>query len=105
MAALTITWSNTAIDDLQAIREFLLAYSDELANRIIERIIERVDVLKKGFPEIGPLEPLLSDHPGKPRFLVEGNYKIIYRADINHVFILAVFDSRQNPERLIERFE
>lgn len=103
---ISITWTNPSVDDLQAIYAFYEGHSPELADRIVSRIVDRVDLLKKGHLEIGQLEPLLSDHPGKPRYLLEGHYKIIYRiVTIQHVLILAVFDARQNPDRLVEQFK
>ena len=102
---ISITWANPAVDDLQAIFDFYAQQSTQLADRMVERIIDRVDVLKRGFLEIGQLEPLLDSHPGKPRYLLEGNHKIIYRIlDNSHVLILTVFDVRQDPGRLVNRF-
>ncbi len=34
------------------------------------------------------------------RFIVVGNYKIIYWAEDNLIKIVAVFDTRQNPEKI-----
>ncbi len=48
------------------------------------------------FPLSGSEEPLMADH----RYLVEGNYKIIYRVETKTVFIVRVFDARQAPEKL-----
>jgi toxin ParE1/3/4 len=93
------------VADLQGIFEFYAQQSTQLAERIVERIVDRVDVLKLGFLEIGQLEPLLVDHPGKPRYLVEGNHKIIYRIlNSTDVLILMVFDVRQDPRQLQRRF-
>lgn len=101
-----ITWTNPSLEDLQAVFDFYAAHSSTLADRIVSRIVDRVDLLKKGFLEIGQIEPLLAEHPGKPRYLLEGHHKIIYRIiDPQHVLILTVFDVRQDPNRLTERFE
>ena len=102
----SITWTNPSLEDLQDIYDFYAVHSSSLADRIMSRIVDRVDLLKKGFLEIGQLEPLLENHPGKPRYLLEGYHKILYRLiDPQHVLILAVFDVRQNPDRLIRRFD
>ena len=103
---ISITWTNPSLEDLQTIFDFYATHSTTLADRIVSRIIDRVELLKKGFLEIGQVEPLLVDHPGKPRYLIEGYYKIIYRIiDPSHVLILTVFDVRQDPNRLTERFD
>ena len=102
----SITWTNPSVDDLQHIYDFYAAHSTALADRIVSRIVDRVDLLKQGYLEIGQVEPLLADHPGKPRYLIEGYHKVIYRIlDDQHVLILTVFDVRQDPGRLIKRFE
>ena len=102
----SITWTNPSLEDLQSIYDFYAVHSPSLADRIVSRIVDRVDLLKQGFLEIGQVEPLLSEHPGKPRYLLEGYHKIIYRIlDPQHVLILMVFDVRKNPDRLTERFE
>ena len=94
------------MEDLQDIYDFYAVHSPSLADRIVSRIVDRVDLLKKGFLEIGQMEPLLTEHPGKPRYLLEGYHKIIYRiVDQQHVLILAIFDVRQNPDRLTKRFD
>jgi len=50
----------------------------------------------------GALEPLLKGRVyGKEyRFLVEKNYKIIYCFNANLVEVMAIFVTRQNPEKL-----
>lgn len=102
---ISITWTNPSLEDLQAIFDFYTTHSTTLADRIVSRIVDRVELLKKGFLEIGQVEPLLVDYPGKSRYLIEGYYKIIYRIiDPGHVLILTVFDVRQDPNRLTERF-
>lgn len=103
---INITWTNPSLADLQEIFDFYAQHSTKLADRIVDRIVDRVDILKQGFLEIGQLEPILSAHPGRPRYLLEGNHKIIYRiVDENHVLILTVFDVRQDPGRLVTRYE
>ena len=103
---MSITWTNPSLEDLQNIYDFYNVHSSSLADRIVSRIVDRVDLLKKGFLEIGQIESLLATHPGQPRYLLEGYHKIIYRIlDPHHVLILTIFDVRQNPDRLTERFE
>ena len=103
---ISITWTNPALDYLQAIFDFYAPHSTGLADRIVSRIVDRVDLLKQGFLEIGQIEPLLVKQPGKPRYLLEGHHKLIYRiTDPTHVLILTIFDVRQDPNRLTGRFE
>ncbi|OFY94301.1 MAG: hypothetical protein A3K10_05165 [Bacteroidetes bacterium RIFCSPLOWO2_12_FULL_31_6] len=51
-------------------------------------------------PKMGHVEELLEDKEFEYRYLVEGNYKIIYFIKNKSVFIATVFDTRQSPEKL-----
>ena len=94
-----IVWANPAKVDLKDIFEYIAEFSEDAALRIITKILDRVEILK-GFPEIGPIEPLLSHKTDGYRYLVEGNYKIIYRITGVRVIIVTVFDARQNPQKM-----
>ena len=52
-------------------------------------------------PESGQIEPILKQLGENHRYLVEGNYKIIYKKVIDGILITDVFDSRQDPEKMI----
>lgn len=73
-----IIWSNLALEDLRAIHEYVAQDSAVYAERLIDRIIERVDVLEK-HPRIGRIVPEFSIE--NIRELIEGNYRIIYRIE------------------------
>ncbi|AWW28879.1 hypothetical protein DN752_01325 [Echinicola strongylocentroti] len=67
----------------------------------MEKIINRPRLLTK-HPEMGQIE----DNPevvGRGvQYLVEGNYKIVYKVykEDRAILIAAVFDTRQNPTKL-----
>ncbi len=73
-----ITWSNLALEDLQAIHKYVSQDSPLYAERLIDRFIEKVDVLKK-HPRLGRVVPEFNIED--IRELIEGNYRIIYRID------------------------
>jgi addiction module RelE/StbE family toxin len=98
-----IVWTNPAKKDLQDIYNYLAEFSENAAFRVITKILEKTEVLKGGFPEIGQQEPLLSHKRDVYRYLVEGNYKIIYRVKGNRVIIDTVFDARQNPKKMDDK--
>jgi toxin ParE1/3/4 len=95
-----VLWTEPARNDLQNIYLFLSEVSEVIAFGIITKILDRTEILKSGFTKTGQVEPLLKNRKYKYRYLVEGNYKIIYFQKDNTVVISAVFDSRQNPEKL-----
>ncbi|HLG34892.1 MAG TPA: type II toxin-antitoxin system RelE/ParE family toxin [Bacteroidia bacterium] len=71
-----------------------------MAFGIINKIIDRTETLKKGFTKSGQTEPLLRNKKYEYRYLVDGNYKIIYFENEGVIIISAVFDTRQNPGKL-----
>ena len=96
-----IIWTNPAKEDLKNIFDYLAEFSEGSAHRVVNRILDRTDMLlKQGFSEMGQREPLLEHKSDVYRYLLEGNYKIIYRAKENRIIIDTIFDARQNPEKL-----
>jgi toxin ParE1/3/4 len=74
--------------------------SRETADRIRHKIFDAIEILKEN-PEVGPIEENLQDlHLGHRR-LVEGHYKIIYRLEGHTVYVTDIFDSRQDPSKMI----
>ncbi len=61
--------------------------SEEVASRIVNRIVDRY------------LTELKQSH----RYIIEGNYKIIYLLGLDKVIITDVFDTRQDPDEMIKR--
>ena len=55
----------------------------------------------KQYPQLGRVEEALSHLNQGHRYLLEGNYKIIYRLiNPNILAITDIFDTRQNPDKL-----
>ena len=73
-----ISWTNLALDDLRAIYDYVAQDSPKYADRLMNKIIERVDVLEQ-HPKIGRKVPEFDNE--LIRELIEGNYRIIYRID------------------------
>jgi len=73
-----------------------------VANGIIEKIIDSMSNLSQ-HSEMGMREPLLVHYPNNYRYLVDGNYKIIYWMNGQDVIIASVFDCRRNPKDLFSR--
>ena len=70
-----------------------------VAEKMIADIIESAFPLTTQ-PGIGQREPLLNAHRLEYRYLISGNYKLIYRFDKTSVYIALVFDCRQNPVKM-----
>ena len=94
-----VIWSENSLNDLENIHNLLSQNSDQAAKKTIASLLNRVGQLE-AFPKSGPIEQSLSHKKKKHRYLVEGNNKIVYRLEKQNIFIVRVFDARQNPEKL-----
>lgn len=97
-----IEWSALAERQLRSIYDYYyVKASPSIAKKLINKIVAKAFTLKKS-PFIGQKEELLIDYPEDFRYLVEGNYKIIYWIQQQSITIAAVFDCRQNPVKMKE---
>lgn len=97
-----ILWSDSALTELEVIFDYYKAKaSSDIARNLVKSIIQKTQILESN-PFLGVKEPLLSERSFEYRYLVEKNYKIIYRFNDNIIRINTVFDCRQNPAKLGE---
>ncbi|MFO8022776.1 MAG: type II toxin-antitoxin system RelE/ParE family toxin [Perlabentimonas sp.] len=95
-----IEWSELSTKQLNDIFDYYsLKASPRIAKKIVNKIVDRVEILLKN-PVSGPKEELLSEMSEDFRYLVESNYKIIYWQENEIITIASVFDCRQNPEKM-----
>ncbi|HOB85964.1 MAG TPA: type II toxin-antitoxin system RelE/ParE family toxin [Bacteroidales bacterium] len=95
-----VLWSDTSLTQLQDIFDYYsIRASIAVAKKIIKGIVNR-SILLESNPLLGVKEPLLVNRPFECRFIIESNYKIVYRFSENIVRIVSVFDCRQNPQKV-----
>lgn len=96
-----IEWSPFALKNVYEIHAYIAneAKSEIPADKLISRFFERVEILAT-HPFVGQSEPALETTGLDGRYLVEGNYKIIYRIEKHKISILDVFHTKQNPEKI-----
>ena len=82
-----IKWTVPAVNDLDAIREYIGRDSEFYASSFIEKILHAVDMLEK-FPELGRKVPE-ADNPNI-RELIFQNYRIMYRIVDDAIQIIAI---------------
>ena len=94
-----ITWDPVAIDDLNEIGSYIARSAPAAARRLVQRIIDRVEKLKR-LPLSGGF--ISEDNRRIYRQLIQGNYRIIYRCDGEDVFVVAVYHAARllPPSRL-----
>jgi len=95
-----IIWSQSAKTQLREIFDYHLAVaSEQVAYRLVEKIASCVNILEDN-PQAGSREESLTAYPQGFRYLVEGNYKIVYYTEKDTTTIALVFDCRRNPAKL-----
>lgn len=82
-----ILWTEAALNQLEAIRDFLSGTSPEYAQRIVERLVNRSEQLP-AFPRSGRMVP--EYELDEVRQVVEGAYRIIYLIKENQLEVLAI---------------
>ena len=102
MGKMRIFWTDFALSELKEIYKYYeKKASIDIAARIHDTILLRVFQLEQN-PLSGQIEPNLLDLRQKHRYLVEGNFKIIYRIYNSSIFITDVFDTRQDPKKMMK---
>ena len=89
----SVHWSALATEHLAGIALYIGRTSPYYAERMVERILRRVDSLAE-FPELGLRTAETADE--NVREVVENPYRIIYLAQPSRVDILAIVHGRQN---------
>lgn len=99
--AATLIWSGEALDDIDAIAQFIGRDSPHHAQRVVEGLFELGDVIVT-HPLAGRLVPELGDAQVRERFLY--SYRVIYEIRPAHVEVLAVLHGRRLLESISDRF-
>lgn len=87
-----VRWTRQAFLRLADIQSFVAADRPDAAERLVARLVRRAGALARS-PLMGRRIPEL---PGSDlRELVEGNYRIVYRAGAGRVEILTVFEGHR----------
>ena len=101
MSGYSIIWSDKALKQLDSIYEFIAKDSPKTAFKIINLLFNEVEILPT-FPTLGKIDESLKFLKQDHRFLIKGNYKIVYHIndEVKVIVINVVFDARQNPDNL-----
>lgn len=88
-----IIWSNRSLIDLEEIAQYIAKDSEKYAKITINNLINEAVKLKKN-PLLGRIVPEINDK--KFREIIKGNYRIIYKYNINKVEILTIHHSARD---------
>jgi len=101
---MNIIFSDLALGQLESIYNYLQTKSNNAAFFIHNHILDEIERLRD-FPQIAPIEPELIDYTNMYRSLVvEKSYKVVYYIKDDIVHISALFDCRQDPQKLKDSF-
>jgi len=95
-----VIWSNFAIETL---KEIYVYYKQVAGYRIARKINNKIFKSTKqliNHPKSGQIEDTLRKLDEGHRYLVVGNYKVIYKEVKEGILITDVFDTRQNPIKM-----
>lgn len=93
---LTVEWTDTAKDKLREVYEFHSEYSEESAFKIVSEIIESADAV------VYCKQYQLDDVNPKYRRIIVRQYKILYRIEDGVIWIMNVFPTKDDPEKLMK---
>lgn len=88
-----VHWSDLAVQQLAGITLYIGRTSPLYAERMVERILGRVDTLAE-FPDIGLRASEAEDQ--NVREVLENPYRILYLVQLTRVDILAIIHGRQD---------
>jgi len=95
-----IIWSDFASKTLAEIFEYHKEVADKnVAQKIKTNIFSSTKQLLK-YPQSGQIEKSLVILNEGHRYLVSGNYKIVYKKIKEGILITDIFDSRQDPIKI-----
>lgn len=97
---MNVLWSDFASETLREIYVYYKEVAGEnTADRIKSTIFSATKQLTR-YPESGQIEENLKILAEDHRYLITGNYKIIYKPVKEGVLVTDIFDTRQDPEKL-----
>ena len=91
-----VNWTETAINHLTAIREYIAQDSPQYARRLVDRLTRRSKQIA-AFPLSGRVVPEYEIE--QVREVIEGSYRIIYHIKPDQIDVLAVIHTSQQDLR------
>ena len=96
-----VMWTATAKNDLEEIIEYIAQDSIEIAIQKYEKIKESAQQLVL-FPDQGRVIPeLLKQNITKYKELIISPWRLMYKVEINVVYVMALIDGRRNIEDIL----
>ncbi len=87
-----VVWTNTAVDHLQSIHDYIARDSKVYANRVVNKLLNRSQQIAE-FPYSGRTVAEFQNE--SIREVISRPYRIIYRIKVKQIDVLAVVHSSQ----------
>jgi plasmid stabilization system protein ParE len=98
-----VYWTKFALNSLSEVYKYYkINVSITIANNIRQGILSSTNQLEKHTLS-GQIEENLLNLGKGHRYIIRGNYKIIYNIQNQKVYVTDVFDTRQNPDKITYR--
>jgi|SRR5690554_3729715 len=92
-----------AIKDLEKVREHSTKnFGEEKANGIIDEIFDHIAILESpdhNFTSIGSIDADFTHLRHEYRKLIKHHCKVTYREGISKIYVIRIFDTRQDPKK------
>ena len=89
-----VRWSGRSLRNLQSIRDFISKNNPVNAEKFIIDMFDSVESRLKHFPKSGRVIPEKGDR--KFREIIHGNYRIMYKIEIEMLTIVTVRNAKQS---------
>jgi len=99
--AFVIEWSPKAVEDLEAIADYIARDSRFYAQSVVRKMLEMAESLAD-FPEMGRIVPELGDKNIRERFVY--SYRLIYQIEDSQILIVAIVHGKRLLINVSERF-
>ena len=98
-----IIWLHEANEDMEELYNYYAEKSINAAIRIYNGILEEANILIQ-HPNLAAIEQLLNDFTKTYRSLVvsKGRYKLVYTVESSNIYIVRVWNCKQEPEKLLK---
>lgn len=95
--------TNRAIKDIVKIRKFNVElYGEKIASKIVDDLFGYIGILENpdpNFTNIGAKDEAFSHLKRNYRKLIINTIKVTYRVGKTKIYVVRVFDTRQNPKK------
>lgn len=101
-----VIWTQLAKQQMRHIARYIRSNFGDAVRKVFTEEISHTNHLLATHPNIGVVEPLLDDCAKTYRsFVIKRHDKIVYHVGDDRIEVVAFWDCRQDPEKLVSQIE